>query len=448
MFPQRLFTEAVLNFKSNLPSSLELDSLQGFFDSAGLVWRERILTPSRTLHLFILQILHGNTSCTHVRHFSTLKFTAAAFCAARKRIPLGVLEKLVQSLTDSLFPKGAGEQRWRGHRVLLEDGSGCSMPDTDELRNHFGQPGGQRVGCGFPVAKLLMLFDAGTGCLQNMLVSRLNSHEISRAVEFLTQLVKGDIVVGDRGLCSFAHIALLFQEGIHVVFRVGANQQVDFRRSMNRRSGYHKVIRGQRIKKLGDKDQLVLWNKTSLIPKWLSKAEFTRLTETIVVRELRYHLNKRGFRSDTITIVTTLLDPAKYPKKAIADLYGLRWEVETNIRYLKTSLGMDQLKCKTIDGVRRELLVFSLVYNLVRAKMLEAAQRAGVSPNRVSFVDTLRWIRDGQGDGQFLNAILNPRRPRRRHPRVVKRRPKAFPRMTIPRNSFPGFSSTEQTVMA
>lgn len=448
MFSGSIISNAVAELKANLFSEVNIDSLEKFFRLQGHVWRHRTLPPGQTLYLFIQQILHGNTSCSHVRHFSEERFTASAYCEARKRLPLGLLEKFQCEFVSNATKESPERALWRGHRVLLEDGSGCSMPDTKELRDHFGQPGAQRAGCGFPVASLLFLFDRGTGYLQKMLVSRLSCHDMSQASRLHSELKEGDILVGDRAFCSFAHIALLLSSGIKAVFRMNASHQVDFRRKRNRKSGYHKVVRGERLRKLGAKDHLITWSKTNLNPKWLCKAEFNKLPETIEVRELQYELKKPGFRSRTITIVTTLLDPQKYPKKAIAELYGMRWEVETNIRHLKITMKMDVLRSKTVEGIMRELQVFCLVYNLVRRVMFKIAGNMKIPPERLSFIDTLRLIQNEFIATTVNMIIVNPRRPGRMHPRVLKRRPKAYPRMTTKRKSCPGFSSTEQLVMA
>jgi len=130
----------------------------------------------------------------------------------------------------------------------------------------------------------------------------------------------------------------------------------------------------------------------------------------------------------------------RYPKREVAKLYGLRWEVETNFRHLKTTMKMEQLKCKTPDGVIKELMIFVLVYNLVRAATTLAADRQGVDPNRVSFVDALRWLcacrgRASAGDGP-PDLIVNPPRPGRWQPRVLKRRIKPYDLMNKPRREY------------
>jgi hypothetical protein len=132
-------------------------------------------------------------------------------------------------------------------------------------------------------------------------------------------------------------------------------------------------------------------------------------------------------------LVTTLLDRRRYPAHAIARVYEQRWRVETNLAHLKTTMGMDVLKSRTAEGVRKEILVFALAYNLVRRVMRAAADRQGVAVDRVSFVDALRWLRQAKIAEALPPLVVHPHRPGRFDPRVKKRRPKPYPRMTRPR---------------
>ena len=150
------------------------------------------------------------------------------------------------------------------------------------------------------------------------------------------------------------------------------------------------------------------------------------LPPSIVVRELRYQVSARGCRTSEVTLVTTLLDPQRDSATALAELYGQRWQVETNLRHLKQTLGMDVLRTKTVDGVQKELAMFALVYNLVRLVMLRAAERQGVPPDRISFVDAWRWLRQARPGDRLRDLLLVPRRPGRHEPRVRKSPPKGI----------------------
>jgi hypothetical protein len=140
-------------------------------------WRDRVLTPVTTMQLFLLQILHGNTACSHLPHLSDLRFTAAAYCQARARLPIRFFDLLLERFSRAVQRSAVDDGRWHGHRTFLVDGSGCSMPDTPALQDAFGQPNVQRPGCGFPVTRLLGLFHAGTGVLLTRVVAPLLTHD-------------------------------------------------------------------------------------------------------------------------------------------------------------------------------------------------------------------------------------------------------------------------------
>lgn len=405
----------------------------------GHAWRASVLDPVATIHLFLLQVLHGNTAVNHLPRLSGLQFTDSAYCQARARLPLELIEKLVVRVADRLRSRIDDAGLWLGHRVFHVDGSGVSMPDARELRDHFGQPGNQALGCGFPVAHLLALFHAGTGMILEVLTGPLCTHDMSGVAKLHPRLRAGDVLVGDRGFCSFAHLALLSGRGIHGVFRVHQRQIVDFApgRPHARRGdkGAAKGIPSSRwLRRLGVTDQVVEWFKPQARPDWMSAEQYAALPDRIEARELRYRPNRPGFRVGEVTLATTLLDAGTYPAEALAELYRGRWEVEVNFRHLKTTMNMDVLRCETVAGVSKELLMYALAYNLVRLVMLEASRRQGVAVGRISFVDALRWLSAARPGESLPDLVVNPDRPDRVEPRVRKRRPKQFPLMTKPRS--------------
>ncbi len=315
------------------------------------------------------------------------------------------------------------------------------MPDTPELQAAFGQPGGQKKGCGFPVAKFLALFDLATGMLLRVEPAPLRSHEMSRCATATGGLLSGDVVLGDRGFCSYTHIAILRNRNLHGVFRAHQRQIIDFtpgRPQAAKEKG--KKLRDATIRphsrwvlSQGDCDQVVIWNKPKYKPKWISKEDYALISEEVKVRELRYKIHTPGYRVGEVTLVTTLLDGSVYPAAALADLYFQRWQVEVYLRDLKITLKMDILKCKTEDGVLKELAVFALVYNLVRSVACESAKAQGVAADRVSVMDTVRWLVGAEADEDLSVILVNPSRKGRVEPRVRKRRPKQYPVMKKPR---------------
>lgn len=429
--------QAVARIKRNVAEALSFESIVEACRDAGHTWRERELGPAQTVWAFLLQVLYGNASCAHVVRLAELSCSAEAYCAARARLPLAALQRLLERTTRAAR-RSCREPRWNGHRTFFADGSGCSMPDTVELQNHFGQPGQQRDGCGFPQAHLVAMFDAATGLLLKMLPAPLRTHDQSRAAELHPELAAGDLLVADRGFASYVHLALILGRKVHAVFRAHQRQLTSFRRD-RRLCGRQpqgtiaRYAQSRLIRKLGRFDQVVEYAKPSQRPGWLDAAAFAALPETIVVRELRYRTGVRGCRTREITLVTTLLDAERYPLDELAELYRRRWEIETNFAHLKTTMKMDVLRCRSVTGVLKELTMFALVYNLVRLVMFEAARRTATPATRPSFVDALRWLGEAREHTPAMAVRVNRPRPHRSEPRVRKRRPKEFPLMKSPR---------------
>jgi Transposase DDE domain len=298
-------------------------------------WRDRVLTPVTTMPLFLLQILHGNAACRHRPHLSGIRFSAAAYGQARAKLPRRFFDLLLERFGSAVQRSAVDAGRWHGHRPCLVDGSGCSMPDTPTLQDAFGQPTEQRPGCGVPVARLLGLFHAGTGVLLQLVVAPLLTHDLARVPAGHPSLPPGDVLVADRGLCSYAHLARLVQAGVPAVRRVGARQIVDctpgrpFVRPRVRRTPAVKgVPRSRWLTTLGVHDQRVAWLKPKTCPSWLTRETLAALPETLVLREVRYGIDTPGFRSRQMTLVTIRLDRPLYRVPDLAALYRQRWQVE------------------------------------------------------------------------------------------------------------------------
>jgi hypothetical protein len=403
--------------------------------AAGHRWRRRCFDPLATIHLFVLQILNFNTAICHLRHLAKRPVNAAAYCKARMRLPLAALQMLLRRTSAALAqPSG---RRWCGLRVLLVDGSSSITPDTPQLLKHFGHPTGQKPGCGLPVAKLLGLMDAFSGLIVEVLCFPLFTHEMSKVWKLHPLLSARDLLVGDRGFCSFAHLAMLFSRGTAGLFRMHQRQIVSFRPHRQSRGKGQRGKPGSRfVKRLGQWDQIVHWLKPKEPPGWMSCRQYAALPATLRVRELRFVLARKGQRTRVVTIATTLLDPKRFPKEKIAALYGVRWQVETHFAELKTTLKMRKLKSKTVAGVQKELAIYCLVYNLIHAVMLKAAAVQKVTPDRISFIDTLRWLLSAQPGEELPQLVVNPLRPDRHEPRVLKDRPATYSKMTLSRQQW------------
>ena len=232
-----------------------------------------------------------------------------------------------------------------------------------------------------------------------LVVAPLLTHDLARVQAGHPSLQPGDVLVADRGLCSYAHLALLVQAGVHAVLRVGARQIVDFtpgrpfvRPSVRRTSAVKGLPRSRWLKALGIDDQLVAWLKPQTCPSWLAREALAALPETLMLREVRYPIGTPGFRTRHITLVTTLVDAEGYHVADLAELYRQRWQVETSLAHLKTTMQMDVLHCQTVLGVLKELTVFAIVYNLVRLVMCQSAMLQRIGVERISVLDALRWL--------------------------------------------------------
>jgi hypothetical protein len=430
-----IITGVLGRIKSDLEPYLSTRSIRCACERLGHRYRCRQFDPVATIHLFVLQILCFNTALNHLRHLAKRSMTAAAFCKARQRLPLAVLQLLLRDSAAAMVRSSRSGSRalWQGLRTWLVDGSSTITPDCPALDKAFGHPTGQKKGCGFPVPKLLGLFDAYTGLIVEVLCLPLFTHEMSQVARLHPLLGNGDLLVGDRGFCSYGHLALLSLRQVAGCFRLHQRQIVSFR------TGRKPHAKGQRgkprstfLKRLGQHDQLVRWRKPPRHQKtrWITTRQYELLPDTLDLRELRYHLKGRGRRTRVVTIVTTLLDPVAYPKDRIAQLYGMRWQVETHFAELKTTLKMRKLKCRTVAGVQKELAVYALVYNLVHAVMLKAAARQKVQPDRISFLDAVRWLLSASPGESLPELIVNPRRPDRHDPRVIKDLHDTYRKMT------------------
>lgn len=432
------FATILPRLRQDLAAGLSPQAITDACKAVGHRWRDGVLNPITTVYLFLLQVLHGNTACQHVVHFGGWTFSASAYCQARKRLPLAVWQHLLEATTTRLRRTTESASRWRGHRVWIVDGSSFSMPDVPELQRHFGQPPSQRPGCGFPLAKLLAAFDLSTGMLLRIAAAPLRTHEASQLAAVHAELAAGDVLLGDRGFCSYAHLALLVRRGAHGVFRIHQRQRVDFRAgrghvSPGRSANPDDLPRSRWVHALGREDQVVAWFKPKRRPQWITPEEFEALPDELSVRELRYRVEVAGFRTRSITLATTLLEAEAYPAAALAELYRWRWRIETDLKHLKITMNMDVLRCETVEGVLKELAAFALAYNLVRSVMIESAAGRGVSVERISLVDAVRWLVGREADADRAVLHVNPPRPDRFEPRVVKRRPKQYRLMNRPR---------------
>jgi hypothetical protein len=380
----------------------------------GHVWRHRILSPAVTLQLFLLQVLHGNIAINALRQLSGLCFTAASYCQARTRLPLAALQRLLSEHCQRALQLAAGGSSSSAGRIYVTDSTGCSLPDTPALRERFGMPAPQREGVSYPMAMVLGLIDLASGLFVRAALFPIFVNDQRGATAVHQTLRAGDLLVGDRAFCSYVQIALLMARGIHCCLRLHPTRKV--------------AACGGTVR----------WNKPYQCPPWLGLQQFNTLPFEMNVRIVHYRIDHKGYRSKEVFVVTTLLDATRWSDAWIARLYQQRWQIETCLAHLKTTMKMDVLKCKSVQGVLKELIIYLMIYNLVRLVMLRWARTCGCSVCRVSFIDALRllsvrWL----GLPGVAQLIINPDRTGRRQLRVRRRRPKHFALLNQPRHHQP-----------
>jgi hypothetical protein len=373
-----------------------------------VVFRDRLLTPLVMVRLFMMQILQGNCSIAALRQHSGIDFGRSSYSEARTRLPLQLLQSLMHWLHEQA-ERSVEVIHKIGQRILIADGSTYSMEDTPELHEHFHLPKGAKEGVGYPMGKLMGLLDAATGMFVSLLSLPLFQHDMRSVISLHPMLRVGDILLGDRAFCSFAHLVLLQARGVFACVRLHQRRKI-------KTSGVQR------------------WKKSGKAPAWMDIAQYLLLPKFIDVRIVRYTVAHKGYRTKHVLIATTLMDEALWPDEKIAELYGHRWHIETCFDHLKTTMKMNVLRCQTVLGVQKELAVYLAVYNLVRLAMLKAARTQGVSSWRISFVDAMRWMAARMlGLPGVERLIVNPDRAGRAQLRVIRRRLKEYDLLTKPR---------------
>ncbi len=402
--------------------------------------RETVFTPLITLRAFLFQVLSSSGSCkeavTHVlierigsnRKANTLN--TGPYCKARDRLSLTHLKEAVTVSGQKLHQQAAKHWLWQGYRVLLVDGTTMLMPDTESNQQTFPQQSVQKAGLGFPIVRLVGLLSLATGACTDYVLAPFQGKgngETSLFTQLIGTLKTDDLLIADRFYTTFAIMALLQKQGTAMLFRQRSNVKTDFRQG----------------RRLGTKDHIIAVKKPKRKPVWISDKQWLELPEDILVRE---------FSVEGIVYVTSLLEAKKFPKQGLAQLYQQRWKVELDFRSIKTHMGMEMLRCKNADRVEKEIAVHLLAYNLIRANLAKAACINQNKPRNLSFMATVQLIRNtanlcltltGNALRKFILPLIQAMteteiggRIRPSQPRVVKRRPKAYPMMTKPRNEY------------
>lgn len=401
-----------------------------------------------TFWAFLWQVLTPQTPCREVvrkvqSFCSELKLkipgsSNVAYCKARARLPVDDVDAVHTSVLQQLVSRVRSDQRWLDHDVKVVDGTGIRLPDTPENQTDFPQPGEQREGCGFPVMQVVACFCLASGAIIDWVETALKSHECRIFRRMLHMFNKGDVVLGDRGFSSYANLAMLLDRGVHAVMRAHQMRKLDYRKG----------------KCLGPHDRLVVWTRSAAPLSGWTREEWNALPKELTLRIVRIRIEIKGMRVHQYDLVTTLTDASIYTQDDLADLYFRRWAVELYFRQIKTTMGMEKLRCRTPEMVRKELRMHLIAYNLIRGLMQEAAHLQCARLDRISFkgaVDTLRQFSNAlnatktrpRTQQRVIEEMLTiiaketvPERKYRSEPRAVKERPKPYPRLTSHRSVY------------
>lgn len=397
--------------------------------------RERLYPPTVTLSMFLSQVLNADRSCQRAvdawavsqaaEGLEPQSIRTGGYCRARARLPLSMLQTLTLESGRALSARAPGGWRWRGRTVKLLDGTGLSMPDTAENQARFPQSSSQAEGVGFPQLRLCAVLDLASGAL---LAAASGAHrgaghsELDLSRTLLQAFSPGDLLLADALYAHYFLVAQLIEAGVDVLLQQHGSRNTDFRRGL----------------RLGVRDHVVHWPKPRSCPGWMTREQYHAFPEQICMREVAV-----GGR----ILVTTLRDATAVHKAELQALYRRRWSIELAFGSLKTTLGMDVLRCRTPAMIEKELWVYLLAYNLIRLLMAQAAVQSGQLPQQLSFKHTVQlwnaWtsrarLRTRKVDVTLLFALIAQRcvghRPDRCEPRAKKRRPKSFPWLKVPRH--------------
>jgi len=413
-------------------------------------WLDRVFSPLVTLWVFLGQVLSADHSCRAAvarlnahrvaRGQRPCSTHTGAYCQARKRLPERFVADVARRTGRELDARAAPGWRWKGRRVYVYDGSSVTMPDTPANQAAYPQPAAQRPGVGFPLARIAAVFSLACGAVVELGLCRYagkGQSELGMLRTLWDLFRPGDVLLADRLLCSWAELVMLKLRGVDTVTRL-SKRTADFRRG----------------KRLGPGDHVVAWPKPRQ-PRTMDRRTYNALPMSLTVREVRVTVAQPGFRTRSLVVVTTLLDPEAVAAADLAGLYGRRWSAELDLRSLKHTLQMGILRCKTPELVRKEVWAHVLAYNLIRAVMAQAAAAHGRDPREISFkgaaqtLEAFQPVLAGLGDRgpgvreqvyrQLLHAVAGHRvgdRPGRFEPRRRKRRPKPYDRLMKPRDEY------------
>ena len=423
------------------------DIRQAFVDHDALFASDDIYSTDVVLWAFLAQALRDEKAASCARAVKDIRTyqvetggrvpsdNTGDYCRARAKLSRQVLRKLTRQAAKLVEKRAKADWLWHGLHAKLVDGSTLTMPDTPENQQAFPQLASQQPGVGFPIARICVVLSLATACIHDFAMGPYEGKETGETALLRTLLdgfEEGEVAVFDRYFCSYMMLALLQLRGVQVCARLHQCRETDLCRA----------------RQLGPDDHLVTWTRPQR-PEWMSEETYATIPETLTLRQVEFDVSEQGKRTETITVVTTLLDPEAFPPEDIAQLFGCRWNVELDIRHIKQTLNLDHVRCKSPEMVEREVWTTLLAYNLVRKVIAAAAAVHDKQPRQLSFTGACEAIQSSwmlvatascRDLGELWRVTLEgiaahevANRQGRIEPRVLKRRRHHYPLMTRPR---------------
>jgi hypothetical protein len=407
--------------------------------------RDRLYTQPLTFWSFLWQCFNPGAPCREVVRQVQFLFALldrkgisgddGVYCKARQRLSQPALVKALGSSAKAAQDRAPKTGFLKGRPVRVVDGAMLTLSDTKANQKKYPKMKNGYHQIGFPQMRLVVLFCLASGAILARVTGNKHASESRLFGRLMGSLNAGDIVIADQGFGNFTMVSLLRELGVDFIAR--SSRDIDCRQGS----------------RLGHKDRLVSWKKSRKCSAILTRKHWKALPQEQTVRVIRGRIAQKGFRVRQMTLVTTLLDAKKYPSSEILRAYLRRWRLEMCLDDLKTTMKIEQLRCKTPTMAEKELLVHLIAHNLIRWLMAEVGRCHDVDIERISFKGTLdafrqfshaiSQVRSARGRRvlwvellKILAEDLVPDRPGRREPRAVKRRHHKYPPLNKPRTIF------------
>lgn len=412
--------------------------------------RKRVYTEVVVFWAWLSQVLLLNASCSKAvtmirswcsaQNLPTPSAGNGAYCTARKRLRLEFLQTIFKHVVQTLNRRIRPEDKWKGLVVKSIDGSSVQLMDTEANQSVFPQPSTQKKGCGFPVMGVAGVLNHAHGGWEGYVSALHTEHDHKVAHRLIQYFEAGDLALADAAYSSYELIIRFSLKGVSSLMPLHQARKADFRKG----------------EKIGPNERIYTWKKPKIQPAGsnLSKEEWRDLPNTMRVRIVRFWYTDKAGKQIRKHLVTTLLDQQKYPWRDLVCLYLERWDIELRFRDLKTTMGFEELNVKTPEMANKSLAMAMIGLNLIKAISQEAADLNNANIRHISFKGVLHEVISycpnfrTQAKNRHKSAELYQNlvelvgehlvniRPFRREPRVIKKRPKSFPRLTIPRSEW------------